>query len=101
MSATISLGRPNKYSAETLKSFNGLTGYRLFKDGHVEFLFLEKRLSVKPFMVLKILEIASTCFLWCAHSIGDCLNFMLIQTQIQIQKMEISREKGVNSQEKQ
>ena len=29
------LGKADEYSAENLKSFKSLTGYRLFKDGHV------------------------------------------------------------------
>ena len=29
------LGNPDEYSAENLKSFKSLTGYRLFKHGHV------------------------------------------------------------------
>ena len=29
------LGKTDEYSEETLKSFKSLTGYKLFKDGHV------------------------------------------------------------------
>ena len=36
------LGKTDEYSEETLKSFKSLTGYKLFKDGHVLDLHVHK-----------------------------------------------------------
>ena len=46
------LGKSDEYSTETLKSFKSLTGYRLFKDGHVVDLRVHK-VPNKSFTLVK------------------------------------------------
>ena len=52
-SVIICFEKADEYSAENLKSLKSLTGYRLFKDGHVMDLKLHK-VSDKSYLFLKI-----------------------------------------------
>lgn len=53
------LGKTDKYSEETLKSFKSLTGYKLFKDGHVLDLQFHKVPNKSAILVHYVLFILS------------------------------------------